>query len=420
MKILLLSRYGLCSIPYSVVLVTALSILMLFSMFFRISNGIIARDLVSEFGFSAVTLGILTGSFFYSFALLQIPLGLLLDRFGPRPVLTVFALIGAFGSLLFAVGTTYTTLLVGRILMGIGMSAALMGSLMTFALKFRPDKFARLSGIVIAVGTGGSLLAASPLALMSSFMGWRNVFLLAALATTLLAFAIFWVLGKSGDTITRPHIPEASLRLRQRLRLVLGSLSFWQIAMAALFRYGTFVALQGLWLGLYLMDVYGFSPVQAGNVLAFLAVGMGIGSLVAGQLSDKTFRSRKGVALWGFIFYSLSLFCLVGLFPFRSMLWFCAIAFSFGFFSGFGNLTYAHAKEIFPPAISGTVMTWVNFFVMAGGAVLTSALGKIIDLFPHTARSYPPGAYHLAFTVCFIAMAASTVFYAFSKEERRE
>jgi len=403
----------------NVLLFIALSLLMLFSMFFRISNAVIARELMTELGLDAVSLGHLTGAFFYSFALLQIPLGPLLDRFGPRPVLTACALTGAAGSLLFGAGKTFDILLLGRILMGIGMSSALMGSLKTFTLKFPPDRFGRLSGILIAIGTGGSLLAASPLALTASVVGWRNVFLFAGLMTILLALLFFWIIGKTPDACTPArHSYEKATGFGKALRLVLGTLSFWQISGAAFFRYGTFVALQGLWFGLYLMDVNQFSAVRTGNVLAFLSIGMMFGSIVAGDLSDRAFLSRKGVALWGFIFYSLSLFPLTGIFPYRSMLWFSGVSFTLGFFSGFGNVAYAHAKDIFPASISGMVMTWVNFFGIAGAAIVTSALGKIIDLFPHSAHSYPPGAYHLAFAICFIFMAASAIFYAFSEKEQ--
>ena len=165
------------------------------------------------------------------------------------------------------------------------------------------------------------------------------------------------------------------------------------------------------------MDVKGYTPVEAGHVLAMLAIGMTVGSPVAGYLSDKVFRARKSVALAGFVLYTLSLIPLTGVIDITAMLWFLVLAFCIGFFSGFGMLAYSHGKDLFPPAISGTVMTWVNFFVVAGGAVLISALGKIVEHFPHEGTSYPPVAYHVAFLACFASMAVSTFFYAFSKKE---
>jgi sugar phosphate permease len=270
------------------------------------------------------------------------------------------------------------------------------------------------------VGTVGNLLAASPLAYVASRLGWRMTFILCSVVTALLAIALFRALREpaaSGSEKTAPSTGGEVLGIRQSARLVLGSLAFWQLGTVAFFRYGTYVSLQGLWLGLYLMDVKGYTPVQAGNVLAMLAIGMTAGSPIAGHLSDTVFRARKSVALAGFALYSLSLMPLTGLFAIESMTAYLLLAFCIGFWSGFGMLAYSHGKELFPAAISGTVMTWVNFFVIAGGAVMISLLGKIIDLFPHQGTSYPPIAYHVAFLACFLSMLASTVFYAFSRKE---
>jgi sugar phosphate permease len=199
----------------------------------------------------------------------------------------------------------------------------------------------------------------------------------------------------------------------------LGSLAFWQIGAIAFFRYGTFIGLQGLWLGPYLMEIKGYSPIQTGNVLTFLAIGAIIGGPIAGRLSDRVFHSRKGVALWGFTLYSLSLFPLIGILRIESPFWYGLIFFFIGFFSSFGMLVYSHAKELFPIAISGTVMAGVNFFTMAGAAVFMPALGKIIESFPRVDHAYPSEAYHLSFLICFLGMVISLIFYAFSKREKR-
>jgi MFS family permease len=402
-----------------VVVFITLSAIYTFSMFYRVSSAVIAPDLMAEFHLTAESIGVLSGAFFYSFAILQIPAGPLLDRIGPRIVLTFSALVGAGGALLFGIAHSFPMALAGRILMGAGMASMLMGCLKVFTLRFNPDAFASLSGLIIAVGTMGNVLAASPLAYVASRIGWRMSFILCSLVTALLSAAVFWALRERVVTssqkvsATTGGAPE----IRHSVRLILGSLAFWQLGAVAFFRYGTFVSLQGLWLGLYLMDAKGYTPVQAGNVLAMLAIGMTAGSPIAGHLSDKVFRARKSVALAGFALYTLSLLPLIGILDIDSIIWYSLLAFCIGFFSGFGMLAYAHGKELFPPAISGTVMTWVNFFVIAGGAVLISVLGKIIEQFPHKGTSYPPVAYHVAFVACFISMALSTFFYAFSKRE---
>jgi MFS family permease len=405
-----------------ILIFSTLSGLYILSMFYRVSNAVIAPNLIQDLGLNAETLGILGGAYFYSFALFQIPIGPLLDRIGPRIVVSSFSLIGALGSFLFAFGNSFTAVLWGRILIGMGMACILMGSMKVFILHFPPEKFATLVGFFFAIGTFGNVLAASPLAYFTSAIGWRVTFLIGGGITTFLSILAFWVLGKKkneeGNSISYPS-SEPQIGVFQSIRLVLGNLTFWQIGTIAFFRYGTFVGLQGLWLGPYLINIKGFSPVQTGNLLILLALGIIVGGPISGRLSDRTFHSRKGVVLAGLSLYSLSLLPLIGILKIQSPFWFGLIFFFNGFFASFGMVIYSHAKDLFPLAISGTVMTSVNFFTMAGGAIFMPALGKIIESFPHLEHTYPAEAYHLSFLICFLGIAASVIFYAFSKPENK-
>jgi MFS family permease len=397
-----------------------LSALYILSMFYRVSNAIIAPNLIQDLGLDAETLGILGGAFFYSFALLQIPMGPMLDRIGPRIIVTSSALVGSIGALLFACGQSFTNALLGRILIGIGMASILMGSLKVFTLQFSPEKFSILMGIIVSVGTLGSIFAASPLAYITSTIGWRMTFIISGSITTLLAFLVFWILGggksKEENLVASPS-PEPEIGILQSIRLILGSLAFWQIGAVAFFRYGTFIGLQGLWLGPYLMDGKGYSPVQAGNLIILLAVGIIVGGPIAGWLSMKISNSRKSVALWGLSLYALSLFALTGIIKIQSPLGYGLIFFFIGIFHSSGMLVYSHAKDLYPINISGTVMTLVNFFTMAGAAVFMPVMGKIIELFPRINHTYPVKAYHSSFLICFLGMSASVIFYAFSKQK---
>ena len=401
---------------------SVLSLLYILSQFFRVSNAVIAPNLIQDLGLNAVTLGILGGAYFYSFALLQIPMGPMLDRIGPRMVVTLFPLFGALGAFLFALSGSFTSALLGRILIGVGMAPVLMGSMKVFILRFPPEKFATLVGTILSVGTLGNIFAASPLAYLTSAIGWRVTFILAGGITILLAFFGFWVLGgekkKEGYFGSPPSEPE--IGVLQSIRLVLGSLAFWQIGAVGFFRYGTFVGLQGLWLGPYLINIKGYSPIQTGNVIILLSIGIIVGGPIGGRLSDRTFRSSKGVALGGLSLYCLGLFFLIGVLNIESPFWYGSIFFFMGFFTSFGIVIYSHAKGLFPITISGTVMTLVNFFTMAGGAVFMPLLGKVIESFPKVDHTYPAEAYHLSFLICFAGMAASLIFYAFSKEDNTQ
>jgi MFS family permease len=399
-----------------------LAALFFLSQFYRVSNAVIAPNLIQDLNLDAETLGILGGAFFYSFALLQIPIGPMLDRIGPRMIMTLSSWIGALGSFLFAFGTSFETALLGRILIGAGMSSMLMGSFKIFTLRYPPKQFATLVGIISSVGTLGNILAASPLAYLTSIIGWRRTFLIAGGITILLGALIFWIL--KGEKINeKKALPfsenKPEIGIFQSFRIILRSLAFWQFGAVAFFRYGIFVSLQGLWLGPYLIYIKGFSPIQAGHILIMLAIGVTLGGPLGGHLSDRIFRSRKGVTLTGLGLYSISLFPLIGVLEINHPFWFGLIFFFIGFFCGFGMLIYSHAKDLFPITISGTVMTYVNFFTMAGAAIFMPALGKIIESFPRIGNSYPAGAYHFSFFICFIGMAGSLVFYAFSKKKKK-
>ena len=399
---------------------STLSALFILSMFYRVSNAVIAPNLIHDLKLDAEALGILGGAFFYSFALLQIPMGPMLDRIGPRIIITSFSLIGALGAFIFAFGNSLAAAFFGRILIGVGMASVLMGSFKVLTLRFSLDRFATLVGIFISVGTLGNILAASPLAYLTATIGWRMTFILAGSITTLFAILALWILGrKEGEkeTPSSPSSSEPEIGILQSMRVILKSLAFWQIGTVAFFRYGTFVGLQGLWLGPYLIDVQGYSAVGTGNVLILLAIGTIVGGPIAGRLSDRVFQSRKGVALWGLTLYALSLFPLVGVMKIQSPFWYGFIFFIIGFFASFGMVIYSHARDLFPITISATIMTSVNFFTMAGAAIFMPLLGRVIEFFPRVDHAYPAQAYHVAFLICFLGMAASVIFYAFSKKE---
>lgn len=405
----------------SFLILSLLACLFTLSMFYRVSTAVIAPDLVRDLGLDAETLGLLGGAFFYSFALFQIPIGPMLDRIGPHIVISSFSLVGALGSFLFAFSHSLTVALLGRILNGVGMACVMMGTFKVFTVSFPPERFATLAGTLLAVGTLGAILAASPLAYVASTVGWRMGFIMPGGITAILAISAFWILRREGGEerqhSCRSTAAEEAIGVFQSIRMIVKTLAFWQLGALSFFRYGSFIGLQGLWLGPYLMEIKGYSPVQTGNVLLLMSFGMIAGAPISGRLSDRTFRSSKGVTLVGSALYSLSLVPLVGLIPIGSPFWYGVIFFSLGFFNAFGIVVYSHAKGLFPVTISATVMTLVNFFSMAGVAIFMPAMGKIIESFPRVGNAYPAEAYHLSFLICFVGMAASAVFYGFSKEK---
>jgi predicted MFS family arabinose efflux permease len=324
----------------SVLIFSILSALYILSMFHRVSNAVIAPNLIKDLSLDAETLGILGGAYFYSFTLIKIPMGPMLDRIGPRMVISSFAFIGALGAFLFAFSHSFYTAFWGRILIGLGMGAILMSSLKIFTLRFSPKQFATLMGTFVSIGSLGSILAASPLAYFTSNIGWRMTFAIAGGISIILAYFTFWILegekGKrEGDTDFSAS-PSPTPGISHSLRIVLGTLAFWQGSTVAFFRYGTFIALQGLWLGPYLMNIKGYAPLKVGNMLIFMALGGIIGGPVSGHFSDKAFPSRKVVALVGLSLYALCLLPLTGVIKMENPYGYGVLFFFIGFFNTFG------------------------------------------------------------------------------------
>jgi predicted MFS family arabinose efflux permease len=327
-----------------------LSCLYIFSMFHRVTNAVIAPNLIQDLKLNPETLGFLGGAFFYAFALMQFPIGPMLDRIGPRWTITCLAFGGALGALIFATAQSFAIALVGRILIGVGMSAVWVGALKVFTMRFPSEKFATWMGILVSIGTLGNILAASPLAYFTSQIGWRMTLIITGGITALLAFLNFWLLkgGEKGEGISSLATqPTTEVGLLQPIKKVLKSLTFWKIGAVSFVRYGTFVGLQGLWLGPYLISIKGYSPVQAGNLLILLAVGMCVGSPISGQISDRIQNPRK-TAFWGLSLYGLTLIPLLGVIEIQNPFWFALIFFWMGFFNVFGTLVFDY-KGCFLP-----------------------------------------------------------------------
>ncbi len=160
------------------------------STFVRTTNAVIADDLVRDIGLSASELGLMTSLLFLVFAAVQLPLGSALDRFGARWVTSTTMLVAVAGSLVFAVGESFTTLAIGRALMGVGTAGILMGGLKALAGYIPPRRFAAVSGILVAVGSSGALVAATPLAWLAANVGWRLVFVAGSVALLAAAAAV--------------------------------------------------------------------------------------------------------------------------------------------------------------------------------------------------------------------------------------
>jgi MFS family permease len=391
--------------------------LFFFSFFYRTSPAVISPYLLRDFSLGAEKLGLLSSIFFIVFAIAQVPLGPALDFIGPRKVVSVLGMLGALGSLTFALAPSYEVCLLGRGLTGLGMSCMYMGTLTIVANWYPPRQFATLTGIVSSLGNTGALTATIPLALLAGSLGWRGSFHLFAAVNLLLAVLAGVIIRDRPDqAATQPVLPPDDFSLGKAFRAVLGSSTFWFIANLNFFTAGSFLAFQGLWGGPFLMDGFGLSPVQAGFVLSMIALGYIIGCPFTGMISDRLVPSRKKLTLILLSIYLVPLLSLsFFLGPGRNFLLF-PVFFSIGLFASGVVLSIAHLKELFPPRIVGTALSLNNLFAIGGAGILQYLMGWIIERHPALGRIYPIEAYREAFLLLLGGMSGALLLYFRSRD----
>lgn len=352
------------------------------SMFYRSSVAVISPALISDLGFTGAQLSDLSAVFFYAFAFFQLPLGVLLDRVGPRVSMSLLAVAAVAGALVFATGQNPNHLIFGRILLGVGMAGNLMVVLTLLAAWFPVNRFAFLSGVVVSVGTGGSLLAATPLTLLSMAVGWRESFLILAAinASVVLTFILVMKDRPEGSPL---HSMSSGSKLGGLGRLF-SMYSYWAISLASFVRYGYFAALQSLWAAPFLIYGLGLGDIAASNAILFMGVGYMLGLPLSGSLSDRVLKSRKSVALAGMV--ALCAFVVsVMWWTTSTQLWIIfSTFFAIGLTAAPGQILYAHMKELLPSTMIAQAMTAVNLFTTLGAGVMTHVLSLAIGCDPCT------------------------------------
>jgi len=376
--------------------------------------------LVRDLSLDTEGLGLISASFFYAFAFTQIPISLFLDKLGPKILMTALSVIGLMGALVFSWADSLALAVMGRVLLGAGMACNLMGTFKLLTLWFTPRKFATLMGIVVAIGTIGNMMATTPLVVLVENIGWRAGFQLIAAIHLLLILIFFVVVCDPPANSPNNQEPDSSTSMHAvlaNIKLLFKRKDYWIISFSTLVRYGVLAAFQALWAGPFLIEVMGYSAITTGNLILLLNVGMILGAPCLGTLSDRLFRTRKGVVIAGLIGMALTIIILTvipaGTQPtVLSLIFFC-----FGFFNAAGLLMYPHIKEMMPLKMAGVAMTGINFFNMIGPAIFLQGLGSLMQaLYPDASRG--PEAFNAAFVLCFVCLAIATTLYFFTAEKR--
>lgn len=377
------------------------------SYLYRTVNAVISPDLVRDLGIDANELGLLTSAYFLAFAMFQLPLGILLDRIGPRRVNAALLAIAGLGALVFAHGEAFAGLVLGRALIGLGVSAALMASMKAFSVWFPLSRLATVNGLLMAIGGLGALSASVPVEIALHATDWRGVFEVLAGCTFLAAGGIMLIVPERTSAAAGPGAAEM---LRGVARVYRDG-GFWRVAIVSTAVMASFLALQGLWVGPWLRDVAGLARDQVANDLLLMAVAMTAGFAFFGAAADRFESAGWGAAR---LFAIGSLVSVAGLALLAAGVTTGALAIwlAINFGSPAVALSYAILTRRFPTELGGRVTTAINFLVFVGAFAVQWGLGAIINLWPAEGGQYPVVAYRAALGACVVFQVVALAWYA--------
>lgn len=393
-----------------VLIVTALAASYVLSQFYRVSNAVIAPELMRDLSLSPEAMGAITGLFFLTFAAAQIPAGILLDRYGPRRTMSSMLLIAVIGAVIYAMADTATELSVGRALIGIGCAPGLMGAFVILGRWYPPERFATLASLVFIFGGMGQMVATTPLSLASDALGWRGAFLSIAVLTAIAAVFLYLILRDAppGHT-TRKSAPENIGTIARGLIAVFANRQLWHISALQFVCYASVLTVSGLWGGPYLKDVHGLDGSDRGNVLMAVNVAMIAGVLAYGRL-ERLIDSRKWTMIGGAVATAGILGILAAL-PAPSLWLVTALLMALGCSGSYFMLAHAHARHVIPDPLLGRGMTAQNMAVMGGVFVMQALSGLIIGAFAEPGTAAPAEAYRTVFGALSLFTLAGLAFY---------
>ena len=379
-------------------LLLALTLLTGLSQFHRSALGVIAPELSADLALTPAMLGAANGMFFAAILVMQLPVGIALDRLGPRLVVAGLSVIAVLGLVLQGLATDGTTLLVARALIGIGCAASFMSAVVLCARWYAGGDMTLALSRIFALSQIGILLAGAPLAWLAGWLGWREAFLISALLTGLAALA-WWRLVQDDP----PDKPAPTRKPESLMEALRGQFSIWRLPGLSrvlalhLVAYAAAATVIGLWAGPYLADVHGLDANARGRALAVMGLAMPIGLLLVGPL-EKHFFPRAALITAG---AALSALMLIGLALWPTPPLPVALGLLVGliFFSSYPVLLVTEARGLFPDHLVGRGATTVNMAQLVGSALLPLLVGIVIGFFPIEEAVRPEAAYRAGFAV---------------------
>lgn len=391
--------------------------------FARNAPGIMVPELMRAFSVNATSIGSLSAIFYTAYLSMQMPVGTLVDRFGPHRLLTVTAALCAIGCFLFASADYLALAKMGRFLMGFGASFAFVGTLKLATLWFSPTRFGLLSGLTQALGMVGAAIAAGPLALVVHAIGWRNTMWLIGLLLLLLAILIGLIVRDTPKQIKdlnqNTALKDKKIGFWEAFRVVLSNSQSWFNALYLGLVYAPTAAFGELWGVTYLTRVYDIDRTVAANAVSCIFIGIAIGCPIAGWISDRI-RKRRPVmftaAAGSLIFMSCALYI-----PNLSMPVLFVLLLLYGLANAGFATGYATAGELNPRRVAGTSLGFSNMASVIVGACFQPIIGWFLDLqwhgeMLHGAPHYTAEAFRHAMMALPVCLALGVIFTFMVKE----
>lgn len=393
--------------------------------FQRVAPAVMVDELMRDFSIAATMLGNLSAIYFYAYAAMQIPSGLLADAVGPRRVATAAAVAAVIGTVLFAMADTLWMASLGRGLIGASVAVAFVACMKLAGHWFPANRFATVTGVSLLIGNLGGVLAGVPLSEAVASFGWRSAMLVSAGITLLLAGAVWlWVRDDPSDRGYASHAhPEAlntsAMSSRRSLKIVVSERETWLLFFAGGLIAAPVLTFAGLWGVPYLVQVHDLQRSHAAAFTTTMLLGFAVGGPLLGALSDRMGRRKRpylGAALVNAVCWGVFLFA--DALPTNALyLLFAGIGFSAGGFI----IGYAFAREANHPGAAGTVGGVVNMAVLGFAAIQQSAMGWILDrnwqgAMVDGARIYDAAAYHAAFLWLFVSAGGAVLAVALTRE----
>ncbi len=400
------------------------ALLYLVGFYQRVAPAVITDQLMTEFSLGAAALGNLSGFYFYSYVAMQIPTGVISDRWGPRRLLTLGAGVAALGTALFAAAPSLGWAEAGRLMIGASVAVAFVSMLKLASHWFAPRQYPLVSGMALLMGVVGGVAAGVPLRLMVEAFGWREVMAVSAVLTAMLCLAAWtWVRDDPEEAGYVSHFADGHdghAPVIAGLMEVLSYRNSWILVLAPIGLTGAVLTFAGLWGVPYLRQVYGLDPKSAAAITSVLLVAWALGGPLFGTWSQRLGR-RKPLYLATTV-VSLAGWALIVFLPLPLWLLVAALVVA-GFAAGNLIIGFAWAKESVPLRLTGTASGFCNMGPLLGGMLLQPGVGWMLDrhwqgAIANGARIYDAAAYRAGFGLIFAAISISLILLLFARESR--